>query len=162
MGVAVLSLLYHPALRAPLLRGGELGDVAVGYHFYTSPPYGHPSLEEGSWGMLRWVVVATPNSPPSKEGYPVRGGVVCQHKTTCKVTTKKLPFIFCHKQNSPLFSFVISKNLRSSFFMRFHLAVGYHFYTSPPYGHPSLEEGSWGMLRWVITSIPPRPTGTPP
>ena len=114
-----LSLLYLPALRAPLLRGGELGDVAVGYHFYTSPPYGHPSLEEGSWGMLRWVVVATPNSPPSKEGYPVRGGVVCQHKTTCKVTTKKLPpFIFCHKQNSPLFSFVISKNLRSSFFMR--------------------------------------------
>jgi hypothetical protein len=36
------------------------------------------------------VVGFYPHSPPSKEGYPVRGGVVLQYETTCKVTIKKI------------------------------------------------------------------------
>jgi hypothetical protein len=38
-------------------------------------------------------------------------------------------------------------------FVRFHLAVGCYFYTTPPCWHPSLEEGSWGLW-WVVTAIP--------
>ena len=81
--------------------------------------------------------------------------MVCQYETTCKVTIKKfLALVPGYKHKSLLLFLVINTTPCSCFFMMFHLvvggkkqiviktlgnnkmlfhlAVGYHFYTTPP------------------------------